>query len=245
METSSDDWLVDLNQDGVPELGIGRLPVRTAEEAESVVDKLLRYDQAPAVEQEAVFVADAGFESLSAQEQALVPAGQLLTVINRAESTDPETRARILAALNAGPRLVNFVGHGSVTVWTGNGLLRSADAASLSNRDHPSLMIMLTCLNGYAADVYVVSLGEAMLLAPNGGAAAVWASSGLTDPQSQQEMAQRLYQQLAGGRLRLGDALRDAKAATANPDVRRTWLLLGDPTMSFSWPANGTNRKGR
>jgi hypothetical protein len=27
-----------------------------------------------------------------------------------------------------------------------------------------------------------------------------------------------------------------AKAATVNPDVRRTWLLLGDPTMRFGWP---------
>jgi hypothetical protein len=116
-------------------------------------------------------VADAGFESLSAQEQALVPARQPLTVINRAEGTDEETRARILTALNAGPRLVNFVGHGSVTVWTGAGLLRSADAASLSNRDHPSLMIMLTCST--AMPPMSLCLGEA-LPAPPTAAAAVW-----------------------------------------------------------------------
>jgi hypothetical protein len=211
------------------------LPVRTVEEADLVINKLISYDSEPSsTERAAVFVADSGFESGSAEVQALVPAGQRLTVINRSGATDAETRSRILAALNEGPRLVNFVGHGSVGVWTGAGLLRSADADSLTNSERLPLMILLTCLNGYAADVFVNSLGEAMLLTPGGGAA-VWASSGMTDPRSQQEMAMRLYQQLAAGNVRLGEALLGAKSATLNRDVRRTWLLLGDPTMQFSW----------
>jgi hypothetical protein len=39
--------------------------------------------------------------------------------------------------------------------------------------------------------------------------------------------------------MRLGNALNEAKALTANPDVRRTWLLLGDPTMQFNWATTG------
>ena len=35
METASDDWFVDLNNDGLPEMAIGRLPVQTVEEAAS------------------------------------------------------------------------------------------------------------------------------------------------------------------------------------------------------------------
>jgi hypothetical protein len=34
METASDDWYVDLNNDGLPEMAIGRLPVQTKEEAD-------------------------------------------------------------------------------------------------------------------------------------------------------------------------------------------------------------------
>jgi Peptidase family C25 len=40
METASDDWFVDFNDDGMPELVIGRLPVRTIEAAQQVVTKL-------------------------------------------------------------------------------------------------------------------------------------------------------------------------------------------------------------
>jgi len=235
METASDDWLVDFNHDGLPEMSVGRLPVRMAEEANSVVGKIIAYDVANDAERAAVFVADSGFESLSGEDQALVPPGQPVSVINRSSATDAETRTMILAALSAGSRLVNFIGHGSVGVWTGAGLLHTSDADALTNGNKLPLMILLTCLNGYSHDVFTESLGEAMLLAPNGGAGAVWASTGMTDPGAQQDMARRLYEQLTGGSARLGDALLRAKAGTADQDVRRTWLLLGDPTMQFRW----------
>jgi hypothetical protein len=103
-------------------------------------------------------------------------------------------------------------------------------------------MVLLTCLNGYSHDVFAESLGEAMLLAPNGGAAAVVASTGMTDPESQQEMARQFYENLSSGRFRLGAALSAAKSASPNQDVRRTWLLLGDPTMEIRWSNNLATR---
>jgi len=36
-----------------------------------------------------------------------------------------------------------------------------------------------------------------------------------------------------GQSLTLGDAVRQAKSATKDTDVRRTWILLGDPTMKL------------
>jgi len=128
------------------------------------------------------------------------------------------------------------LGHGSVGVWTGAGLLNTEDSTTLANGNKLPLMFLLTCLNGYSHDVFVESLGEAMLLAPGGGAVAVWASTGMTEPLDQHEIAQRLYNQLATSQSsRLGDVLLQAKPPTSNPDVRRTWLLLGDPTMRFKW----------
>ena len=43
METASDDWFVDWNADGVPDIAIGRLSVRTAAEASTVVGKIVGY----------------------------------------------------------------------------------------------------------------------------------------------------------------------------------------------------------
>jgi hypothetical protein len=54
----------------------------------------------------------------------------------------------------------------------------------------------------------------------------------MTLPVGQDQMAAEFYRQLFGDRtLRLGDATRAAKRATEDGDIRRTWILLGDPTM--------------
>jgi len=91
---------------------------------------------------------------------------------------------------------------------------------------------MMTCLNGYSHDAYVDSLGESVLKAENGGAVSVWASSGFTEPQPQFELDMEFYRQLFGAsELRLGQAIKNAKTATSDMDVRRTWVLLGDPSM--------------
>jgi hypothetical protein len=45
IETASDDWFVDFNGDGLPDIAIGRIPLRTAEEAAGVVSKLIGYEQ--------------------------------------------------------------------------------------------------------------------------------------------------------------------------------------------------------
>ena len=75
------------------------------------------------------------------------------------------------------------------------------------------------------------SLAEA-LLKSRGGAVAVWASSAMSYAEAQAPMNAEFYRQVfAGSPLRLGDAAVRAKAATADVDVRRSWVLLGDPTM--------------
>jgi hypothetical protein len=45
METASDDWLADFDGDGVAEMGVGRLPIRSALEAATVVAKIVAYDR--------------------------------------------------------------------------------------------------------------------------------------------------------------------------------------------------------
>jgi hypothetical protein len=177
-------------------------------------------------------VADSGFESQSSQTANLLPAEVSIENINRSQvGSDDVMRGQIINALNQGPMIVNYYGHGSVTVWTGAGLLDSDLATNLTNAGRPSLYVMMTCLNGYASDAYIDSLGEAALKAQN-GAVAVWASSGFTSPQPQFLMNSEFYRLLFGSQpIRLGDAARSAKAATNDQDVRRTWVLLGDPTM--------------
>ena len=80
--------------------------------------------------------------------------------------------------------------------------------------------------------VYSVSLAEAVLTAPGGGAVGVWASSGLTDSAPQTALNQAMISALYGGAsITVGEAALVAKAAVSDADVRSTWILFGDPSM--------------
>jgi hypothetical protein len=236
METASDDWFVDFSNSGLPSMAIGRLPARTASEANLMVSKILTYEQERELNtplRGAVMVADTGFESQSVQTSGLLPGTVTIQTINRSEiGNDDLTRGQIVNALNEGPMIVNYYGHGSIDVWTGANLLDSDLALNLTNNNRVSLFVMMTCLNGYSHDAFIDSLGESVLKAQNGGAVAVWASSGFTDSQPQITMDLEFYRQLFGAEpVRLGQAIRNSKAAISDQDVRRTWMLFGDPAM--------------
>ncbi|MBS1790770.1 MAG: hypothetical protein JST85_23845 [Acidobacteria bacterium] len=233
LETASDDALVDFDGDGLPDLTVGRLPARTAAEAQRMVERLLNYDKATP-SKETVLVADQNieynFENLINSLQTQVPAGQTATMILRSQNSDATTRANLLAALNRGPRLVNYFGHGSFDLWNGD-ILTVTDAAALQNGNKPTVYVMMTCLTGYFLEPGAESLAETLLKNTTGGALAVWAGTGYTEPDPQELMDKAVFSKLFIPGQILGDAVRQAKSVTTDRDTRLTWVFFGDPTM--------------
>ena len=147
---------------------------------------------------------------------------------------DAIARADIIAKLNSGKALVNYSGHGNVDVWTGASIFTSSDATALTNGNQLSFVVVMDCLNGYYQDPTLLSLSEALVKAPGGGAVAAFASSGLTLPDGQHEMSAQLYTLIYGAQpIALGDAIKIAKGATTDIDVRRTWIFFGDPSLKI------------
>lgn len=234
-ETASDESLVDFDGDGIGEMALGRLPAKTEAQMQLMANRAANF--APFANGNVVFVADRpdgyDFEALNAAARAELPRGVEVSNINRQALGDVETRAQVINAINQGPAIVQYAGHGSVQVWTGAPLLNVADTRNLTNGSRLPFFSLMTCLNGYFVDQTNESLAEALLTAPNGGGIAVWGSTGLTAPASQAMMDRELFRALyqTGAAPRLGDAVRQAKAATSDLSVRRTWVLFGDPTL--------------
>ena len=67
-----------------------------------------------------------------------------------------------------------------------------ADAAGLINGVRLPFVVSMTCLNGFFQDVYAEVWRKVFLKAKQGGAVAVWASSGLTEPEGQAVMNKEL-----------------------------------------------------
>jgi gingipain R len=239
LETASDDWYGDVDGDGIPELAmVGRLPVHAASDATALVTKIVAYDATASApwKTKALLVAGTNdkendFEAYTAAVEALLPS-RMTTVTTIKQGSTPNPAGALLDQLALGQGLVNFTGHGSVEVWQG-GLFSSTAAEGATYGGATPFVIAMTCLNGYFADVWTYSLAEALLQPlTGGGAVGVWASSGLTEAAPQAVMNQAMITALYGGApLTVGEAARIAKQAVADLDVRRTWILFGDPSM--------------
>jgi photosystem II stability/assembly factor-like uncharacterized protein len=238
MESASDDWFADFNDDGLAEMFVGRLPARTAEEAAAMAAKIVSYENSPPLE-EALLVADTNngydFERTNAELRLLIPRDIRAQEINRGRLDSVTAKSMLIDGINRGQKIVNYTGHGSVDLWSGN-LLTSQDAAELSNGDRLPLFVMMTCLNGYFHDAALDSLAEALMKTERGGAIAVWTSSGMTAPDGQAMINRQMYRLIFDTNsrpMRLGEVTQRSKQATSDRDIRRSWILFGDPTMKL------------
>jgi hypothetical protein len=252
-ETATDDWVGDFHggpndaPDGISDIPVGRLPFRTVADANLIVSKIVNFVP-QAQPQSAMLVADEdqfnafGFAATNDVFQSLLPVSMSVQRLNRAPQppgvpSQALTKADIVNGFNAGPTLVGYSGHGNVDFWTGAVLFTSGDALGLTNGNNKlSFVVVMDCLNGYFQDPSpaLLSLSEALLKAPNGGAVAAFASSGLTIALGQHQMGEELYTQLySGSPMAIGDAIKIAKGATFDIDVKRTWIFFGDPSLKI------------
>ncbi len=250
LKTASDDWFVDFNNDGAPDMAIGRLPADTLSDATTIVGKIASYGtSSPSTgvlivgdhnDENNFHGAISGLVSLvghgkTAQPICLDPDPVDASYPNIGTCVGAASvHTGVINAINGGVALVNWVGHGEQTSWSMQDVFNTGDLGSLTNAGHLPIALTMDCLNGYFQDPTAETMAESLLLSPNGGAAAVFASSALTLFESQVPVNQALYQQLFGTTgPRLGDAIKVAKAATSDLDVKKTFILFGDPTMKM------------
>jgi len=248
LKTASDDWFTDFKQNGYATIPTGRLPVRTTAEVDLLVSKIVGYEQgvyAGPWNTQALLIADqnvdSNFTSAAVTAAATLPSLLQSTQI-LADGVDPATvHSRIISALNAGSLLVDYNGHGAEQQWSFSDFFDNTAATALTNGGRLPVYLLMDCLNGLFQDVYAQSLAKALILAPNGGAVAVWASSGFTEqpPQATMNLA-LLHQFAAHPGDPLGLLILHAKNGTTDNDVRRTWVLFGDPSMKFHFATNAS-----
>jgi len=238
LRTASDSWLTDFDDDGVSEIAIGRLPARDAADAATMIGKVIAYDTTPtsAWTDRALIVRDSDsaldFRAQTDSVQNELPSTLSIDTVDVAATGLVSAQQQLLQELDAGELVVVYAGHGSVETWSGQRLFQREQALALENGTRLPFVIAMTCLNAYFHDILTESLSETWMRAPNGGAIAVWTSSGLTDPIAQTSSAVALSRALfSSPPSTFGEAAIAAQRAAAYPDVRKTFLLIGDPSM--------------
>lgn len=239
-ETSSDDWFADFTNDGVAELPVGRLSVRTTGIVPIYLSKVQSFEAGVAgnlglEERGTVLAYDEpngwDFADVSQRVANKTPAGTPNVLVDRLAAG---ARTTLLNALNAGPFVANYSGHGNLSAWySATTFFGRNDAIAMTNSNRLTLFTMVTCLNGMFHTFESASLAEALTENPNGGAVASWASTGKTFPDVQDKMINRFFLKLADRSLpRLGDLANDAKRSFwGSPDVKLSWVIIGDPML--------------
>jgi hypothetical protein len=238
--------------DALPDIALGRLPVRTLTETALLVDKIIQHESQlldpPGWRQDVVFVADEvdkdgnNFYLQSDAVAGLLPDNydpiKIYHMLPSSDYTSNElTRQAVLEAFGRGASLVNYRGHGAITRWAG--FFEVGYALTLTNSDRLPVVLTMDCLDTYFAWAGLwQAISEELLRHEGGGSAGHWGSAGLGVPWQHSILNEGFVKALFyAGQARFGDAAVAAKFHLAtelwNSDhyLLYTFTLLGDPAM--------------
>ena len=244
--------------DDIPDFGLGRFPASTTQDVDTMIRKAMTYDQNLSLGQwrtTHAFVTDDEPEfariALSIMElfpkyfqvnrifQQDYPYSDLIMLWQR--KTSPKARERLLETINNGALTINYLGHGGPNLWTSERLFHISDISLLVNKEKMFFLTASTCDTSwldYPVPPVKKSLGELFVLAPNGGAIAVYGPTTGASPSDHQVLMHMFYEGiLEKGLLNFSEAMIYSKIGfnceRQNKNVMNQFILLGDPSLSF------------
>ncbi|MFM8347939.1 MAG: type IX secretion system sortase PorU, partial [Bacteroidota bacterium] len=242
------------------DIGVGRLPCTTAEEADNIVNKLIAYDTDPrmrgAWRKELAFVADDG--------DVNIHQGQATQLAASVETRRPELHARrvyldlfkqeersfgqlspqasnaLFRTFHEGAAIINFTGHGSEQLWMAERVLDPERIEALNNRTAFPFLVTATCAFGRTDDPLTRSSAERILLKRSSGAIGLVTSarpvSSATNFELNADFYDALFSEGRGAYPTIGEVFRITKNARDSRIANRNFSLLGDPAMTIALP---------
>ena len=249
-------------------VSVGRLPISSLQEAELIVDKLIRYDKQPEAfdhwRNKMVFVADDEDGNLH-----LADANEIADKVQRQQPTlnmekifldaftqvstsggnrFPEVTESINQSIFRGALTVTYLGHGSPKGWAQERVLSIPDILNWQNRFKMPLLITATCSFTAYDDPAFVSAGEEAFLNPNGGAIGLLTTTRAVFANQNAELTdqtlQSLFKRRNGGISTIGAALKEAKNNLSGSFITinsRKYTLIGDPSQKLAIPLRKIN----
>ena len=241
------------------DIGVGRLPVATAQQATDVVNKISNYvknEDKGSWKNQLCFLADDGDASLHAIQSDSIasttarsyPSYQVDKIFldsykqesGASGQSYPAAKTQLLNLIQSGILLLNYTGHAGATGLTNESILSLSDVKNLSNTHLP--MFMGATCDFLQFDVQNLSGGEQLLLNPNGGAIGVlsaarpvYASQNFT---LDRLFCDNLFKKQNGKQMRLGDIIMNAKNNVGTEINKLYYIFMGDPALKLNFPSN-------
>jgi hypothetical protein len=241
------------------DIGVGRLPVTSLDEAQGVVTKIIEYETSQSHfgqwRSRIAFVADDGDANihqdqadqmaedisskhpevdthkiyLDAFRQVQLPAGE----------SSPETERQIIDILERGALIINYTGHGNEKLWAHERIFDDFVIARLQNKTYP-LFVTATCEFGRHDDPSQQSSAELCVLRSGSGAIAMVSTARPVESNNNFALNKAFYSALfelqTQGSITLGELFRRTKNASESGVSNRNFSLLGDPSLQLAFP---------
>ncbi len=244
------------------DIGIGRFPVASLEQARHMVDKVLHYsshsDKVRGPWRNTItFVADDSDGNLHMNDaeylyrqidstvrainidKVYLDAYQQISTPSGQKA--PDVNEAINKRMDKGSLIMNYSGHGGEVGWGHERFLEIADINSWNNFDKMPVFITATCEFSRYDDAQRTSAGEMVILNPKGGAIAMFTTARATYASANRILNLGIFQnnmfiKLNGEYPRFGDIIRRSKLRGDAND--RKFVLLGDPALQLALPAH-------
>jgi len=246
---------------GMVDIGIGRLPVNTDEEAKIVTSKIINYSKSIQGDWRSrlCFIGDdednnthmRDANRLAVKVESEEPQYDIQRIFlddyeqisSSAGQTYPDVNQEINSSINHGTLIMNYTGHGNENGLAHEHILMLDDILSWKNPDKLPLFMTATCEFSRFDNYKKLSAGEMIFLRDNGGGIGLFTTTRLVFSSPNFSLNQNFYNHVfdinsKGEPIRLGDIMRKTKNETASGINKRNFTLLGDPALRLNYPRN-------
>jgi hypothetical protein len=246
---------------GTIDIGIGRLPVSSAEQAQDVFHKIVRYsslnDSTMADWKNTfTFVADDPDLNLHMQQADQLadtvknkyPVFNVKKIYNDAYRfilspsglRSPDCENAINQAVLDGSAVFSYTGHGGEDGWSDTKILTIADINTWDNNYRLPVFITATCEFGRFDNPNRATGGELVITKPNGGAIAIFTTTRKAYAGANIQLAASFFSHIKSidgdANQKMGDLMRTVKNENGNNIFIRNFVLLGDPAQDIAFP---------
>ncbi len=251
---------VEADNSGLVDIGIGRFPVKSTEEAQQIVEKIKSYlniENKGAWINSICFVGDDEDNNIHMRDAdrlaSFVDTTYQYFFINKLyldafpqessaiNESYPEVNRLINDVINNGILIFNYTGHGGESGLAHERVLSIDDINSLVNFDKLAVFMTATCEFSRFDNHKYTSAGELVLLNPKGGGIALFSTTRLVYSSPNYTLNRNFYNYVfekdyKGNTRALGDIMRLSKNASGTENNKRNFTLLGDPALKMPLP---------